>query len=434
MATYFVSTIGADSNQGSEEAPWRTISYAVEQLLPQDTLLIRGGVYAEQVEIGRGGVTAAPITIAAYPGEEPILDCATVPMETWAGILHVYASDLIFDGLTIRNSQMNHNRGINLHSLDPAHRQCGVAIRNCTIYNIGESPITLSYMDNCVIEDCLLYNSQLEFAPENRQDMSGWGGAGVVFTRGSSNCTMRRCITHGGWGEAFLLDMDASHCTVEDCIFYDMFAPVYIHRSQFITIRRNFVYTTPKKEDGILSRGIAFGNEEATIGEFQALDGLLIENNIVVGATIGINGGTTANEALKNITIRHNTVVNSTGWDVVFDVPLPCQNVLIENNIFQTDGDSIPGTVSPQAAITWRSNCWSKQPDPLTTASGDIVGNPALVNANASVEPGVGSPENYRLTSNSPCVNQAVASTIVDDYWQTLRSGTRNDIGAHELA
>lgn len=68
------STKGDDAAAGSEAAPWKTISHAVRQLAPGDTLYIRGGTYYERPALTKSGTEAAPITIAGYPGELIVVD------------------------------------------------------------------------------------------------------------------------------------------------------------------------------------------------------------------------------------------------------------------------------------------------------------------------------------------------------------------------
>jgi hypothetical protein len=79
---YYVDPNGADSNSGSIESPWKTINRAQAKLSPGDTLYVRGGTYNGQVEITVNGREDAPITIAAYPGETPVLT-NTVGLRGW---------------------------------------------------------------------------------------------------------------------------------------------------------------------------------------------------------------------------------------------------------------------------------------------------------------------------------------------------------------
>lgn len=70
---YYVSTSGADSNPGTPESPYRTISRAASRIAPGDTVFIRGGVYREPVEIKRSGTASYPIVFTGYEDEEVII-------------------------------------------------------------------------------------------------------------------------------------------------------------------------------------------------------------------------------------------------------------------------------------------------------------------------------------------------------------------------
>ncbi|HVG53701.1 MAG TPA: right-handed parallel beta-helix repeat-containing protein [Vicinamibacterales bacterium] len=77
----YVAPGGSDSNAGTADAPWLTISHAVAQLRAGDTLLMRGGVYAgtanvidsERFPVPSGTSWNNAVTIAALPGEPVIL-------------------------------------------------------------------------------------------------------------------------------------------------------------------------------------------------------------------------------------------------------------------------------------------------------------------------------------------------------------------------
>jgi hypothetical protein len=75
LTTFYVATTGSDGDDGTLDAPFRTLNYAVGLLHPGDTLLVRGGTYREWLNSAVPGGTSwsAPVTIAAYPGEMPVL-------------------------------------------------------------------------------------------------------------------------------------------------------------------------------------------------------------------------------------------------------------------------------------------------------------------------------------------------------------------------
>jgi hypothetical protein len=73
--TYFVSPTGSDTNPGTEVRPWRTIRQSLTRLRPGQRLYVRGGRYAENIRNPtiQPGRADARITVAAYPGERPII-------------------------------------------------------------------------------------------------------------------------------------------------------------------------------------------------------------------------------------------------------------------------------------------------------------------------------------------------------------------------
>ena len=79
---YFVSVDGEDDldkNRGSEDKPYRTLQYALNRVNPGGAIILRGGVYHE--EIRRKNLS--DISIISYPGERVIFD-GTVALDSIA--------------------------------------------------------------------------------------------------------------------------------------------------------------------------------------------------------------------------------------------------------------------------------------------------------------------------------------------------------------
>ncbi|MBV8656848.1 MAG: right-handed parallel beta-helix repeat-containing protein [Burkholderiales bacterium] len=73
--TFYVAPAGNDHNPGTLASPFRTIQHAVASATPGTTILVRAGVYHEQVNINRSGSAAAGyITVQNYVGEKPVVD------------------------------------------------------------------------------------------------------------------------------------------------------------------------------------------------------------------------------------------------------------------------------------------------------------------------------------------------------------------------
>jgi hypothetical protein len=72
-ATYYVATNGNDSNPGTIEQPWRTLSKA-GKVGPGSTVYFRGGTYRGQLIPANSGTAGAWITFSSYPGETAYID------------------------------------------------------------------------------------------------------------------------------------------------------------------------------------------------------------------------------------------------------------------------------------------------------------------------------------------------------------------------
>jgi hypothetical protein len=67
---YHVAKNGNDSNKGTKESPFLTIQAAANFAQPGDTILVRAGIYREDVKPPRGGTKDKPVTYLASPGED----------------------------------------------------------------------------------------------------------------------------------------------------------------------------------------------------------------------------------------------------------------------------------------------------------------------------------------------------------------------------
>lgn len=71
---YIDPNTGDNSNAGTKDSPWKTVTAKVNTLTAGDILILRGGIYYERFTITVAGAPSKPIRIANYPGETPILD------------------------------------------------------------------------------------------------------------------------------------------------------------------------------------------------------------------------------------------------------------------------------------------------------------------------------------------------------------------------
>lgn len=126
---FVAANAGSDSNNGSEQKPWRTMQHAVEQLQPGETLVMRGGTYHEHVLVTAVGTAERPVTICGYPGELAVLDGGVPefllsPQTAWEpcpdGVPGEFQSVKTFPGLHARTEGV-HLFGHFADSMIPLH-------------------------------------------------------------------------------------------------------------------------------------------------------------------------------------------------------------------------------------------------------------------------------------------------------------------------
>jgi hypothetical protein len=104
-SSFYVATTGADSNPGTQAAPWRTIQHAADTLRAGSTVNVRSGVYEELVSINASGnASDGFITFQSYPGETAILDAVHLTPTERQAVLTVYNQRYVrIVGFEIRN-------------------------------------------------------------------------------------------------------------------------------------------------------------------------------------------------------------------------------------------------------------------------------------------------------------------------------------------
>jgi len=111
-ATTFVyvdnSVACSDSGPGSETTPYCTVVKGVSKLAAGFTLYIGNGTYAETIKPAVSGTSAAPITITAWPGRNPVLNPvnfgANLTSRSYITVSGLTFSGTKWDGVYVSNS------------------------------------------------------------------------------------------------------------------------------------------------------------------------------------------------------------------------------------------------------------------------------------------------------------------------------------------
>ena len=144
---YFVATDGNDSNDGSIDHPFKTISHAVSVVVAGDTIYVRGGTYAytgsstvNTLPTKSGASDANRCYLMGYNDERPLLDC-TAMTGTSADCIKINGSYWYVKGIDLKGAPRH---GININGgsyniiefcSSYENRNTGVQVQTGAAYN-----------------------------------------------------------------------------------------------------------------------------------------------------------------------------------------------------------------------------------------------------------------------------------------------------------
>ncbi|MEN6350840.1 MAG: right-handed parallel beta-helix repeat-containing protein [Syntrophomonas sp.] len=147
---FYVSKNGSDSNPGTLEKPWLTVSKATYSLGPGDTVYIRGGTYAERISLRQSGAPERYITYTAYPGEKVIIDGSGIDWGyDWDSLVALSGQSYIrILGLTVVNSLW-----FGIGDSPDGNGCSNIIVSNCTTYNTRSSGIFFAFASYLTVEN-----------------------------------------------------------------------------------------------------------------------------------------------------------------------------------------------------------------------------------------------------------------------------------------
>lgn len=450
-STYYVeAAIGSDSNPGTESHPFKTIQNAVNNLNAGDTLLIRRGTYVEAVTISGSGTSNAPITIAAYPGERPVIDGqagvdglnsglptsgelnGTESQEgtgfRYTPLVSIEGSYIIFDGINITRSM---GRGLQIYKNDA--QTTGVIIRNCEISFSRKNGLMIEQGGNeILIEDCDISHSGI-FAPYTRTSSElDWGGA--VAVKGSHHVTIRRSHIHENWGEGFLSDSQtngSSHLILSKCVFYDNMRPsIYLHAVNNVLVEKNLLYHSNNSEYQDIT-GIAITSAEPQYDVDIDTEDVTIVNNIIVGFDNNLGFWGPEGRYLRRVRVLFNTLIDARS--VGIGESSTFQDCELTNNlVYQSNGRPLVNDESDFSGCSLSHNAWSTIPPENVSSDTDVIGDPLLASPNEPRERNNVDPHWYMLTEESPAINKGLTITGIEQDFYSNKRDSQPDMGSNE--
>lgn len=411
-ATYYVAVTGLDTNPGTVNKPFRTIQYAVNHLNAGDTLLVRAGVYQETINIRQSGTVNQPITIAAYPGEQVVIDGAyqlpAVPAAGWArcnqtlspptcfhwgALVRISGSFITLDGFEITRSL---GRGIVVSPVNRV-RPTTIIIRNNRIHDNRNAGALFLAADQVLFEANDVWHSG-DYATHDRAAAElNWPVA--VSGRDTTHVRYERNRIFNNWTEGLDTGVDSVNVWVQDNEIFDNYAlQLYVNRSQQVMIQRNLVYCTNDAafyRNGKVSPGIVLNNENSNAHSI-AVNDVQVRNNIVAGCgqNFAVWGGQgRQKKGVSHVLIANNLLLNGIAnqkeapVSEFYLVTAPHEQIVVKDNlILQAGQDSIIVPKSPE--IVFAHNWWLHRPPDHVASASDMIGDPGLFNPYGRLVPG----------------------------------------------
>lgn len=222
--TYYVSKDGNNSNEGTIENPWNTITYATNKLQPGDILYIREGIYHERLVLEHIAAEDAPILYSSFPGEYVEIDGISGELN----VVIIIGKHITVNGLTVTNQNNLQIVDVNKFWVEILGKNN--AIKNCNIVSVGDTPynywtlrdksraVSVTGLNN-TIEDCYIRGQAIgivitgpfpRFVTVRNTTIHSTGASNIVIQSNSdmSNCErivqgnlIENCVLDTSWEE-----------------------------------------------------------------------------------------------------------------------------------------------------------------------------------------------------------------------------------------
>ncbi len=399
---YYVSTNGSNTNIGSENSPWATIDFAVDQVKSQDTIILRSGTYDGDITI-----ETSHITIKSFDGEFAHIsspsDDDNIAQTIWFNALGGRLINVEVSGGYFYAVKFEQGDGY---------------VKSCKIHSSGRDCIKIvPEANNIEIEDCEIYNSG-QRDNSNAEGIDNVNGDGMVVRR----CYIHDIATNGAYAKGGARNTIFESNLVMNCggagITLGFFTSL-----EFFDPGENPNYHG--NIDGIVRNNIIVNTDGPGIGMFAALRPKVF-NNTLVGVANSQRGG-----------IHFEPVENNEELRKVID-PQIINNIIImdeesSRTVIEDRNDAISGSV------TFSNNIYHDEDGiPQFRYNSTILSFSDWVNSVSGGDEGsmTSAPlldGNYHLTENSPARNNGSTEVgDIIDYDGSVRI-SHFDIGADEF-
>jgi nitrous oxidase accessory protein NosD len=442
-----VAPTGSDSAAGTERAPLRTVTRALELLRPGEAVYLKTGTYAERLKLEeKGGSEALPLTLKAAPGATPVVK----PSGSGSSLVDVRGAYWRIEGLTLDlagdDSFAVLWRGVGSHhgelrgctarngtagaGLNVSEKASDILIENNVIHNFTRSGDSHGIILQTTSRDVVVRGNDIHHnSGDGVQCIGPEGGATVsgtpfdnllvegnelhenrengVDVKTCTRVTLRGNIIWGhrtsstSRGEGVVVHLSAKDVTLEDNVFYDN------------------------------GRAISIGGVRVDAPPTN----VLIRRNLIRDALgSGEEGSGIRVDTSTNVKVQHNTVWNVPGPCLVFghgDTGASAQ-LDVRNNLFAGCGVAVRGGPGRTGAVVdanlyFRSGGAVFRLDGVDLDFADWKADSGLDRRSLEKAPGFLNIDtgDFRLAATSPARNAGLALGLA---W----CGTAPDLGAFE--
>lgn len=388
MTTYYVSVDGNNANDGSKDAPYRTISKAMWNLQAGDEVVVGSGTYNEFVRISASGTADNYITVRSeVPGGAKIV----TPSEYG---VHIQGDYVKLDGFDVSGASKS---GI---TTNLAHH---IVITNNVSHDNGMHGISASRSDYVTIDGNVTYGNAKTgpysgisvFHPENITGNTTDDGYRIIVRNNISHDNVTQTGAHSDGNGIIMDDFRSTQDTTRDPYLFPSL------------VENNIVYSNGGK-------GIQVDwTDYATVRNNTAW-----HNNTDTLATGGWKG------EISNMNSSHNTWVNNIA---VADVSSDSAKTAIDNTSYTgyVNSDNVWANNLTYNGVSGEASIRNTGNVAPTVEDGNLLGvDPMMISAETG---------DFRLNSYSPAIDNGTKSYgfAASDLFGNERTGTM-DIGAHE--